>query len=116
MRNQKVNNAMQRNMILLLLVSLFTTSLLVAHGNEKHVMGTVTAIGADSISVETTAQQVQTVQVTGQTKFIRSGNPSSINELKVGDRVVIHAKSSGDKLEATEVKSGTQPKGSTAKK
>jgi hypothetical protein len=116
MLSQKVSNAIQRTAIVALFVSLLSTSLLFAHGNEKHVMGTVTAIAANSISVETTAHEIQMVQITSQTKFIRSGNPSSASELKVGDRVVIHAKSEGDKLNATEVKSGTQPKSGMSKK
>jgi Domain of unknown function (DUF5666) len=116
MPSRNANNAMQRKVVLLLLVTLFSTSLFFAHGNEKHVMGTVKAIGAGSISVETTDHQVQTVQISSQTKFVRSGNPSSISELNVGDRVVIHAKPSGDKLDATEVKSGAQPKNGTSKK
>lgn len=92
--------------ITLLVVGVFSTGVLWAHGNEKHVMGTVTAIGADSITVETTSHQVQTVQISSQTKFLKGEKASSLSDLKVGDRVVIHAKPSGDKLEATEVKSG----------
>ena len=116
MPSRNASNAMQRKVVLLLLVTLFSTSVFFAHGNEKHVMGTVTAIGAGSISVETTDHQVQTVKISSQTKFVRSGNPSSISELKVGDRVVIHAKLSADKLDATEVKSGVQPKNGMSKK
>jgi hypothetical protein len=115
MANQKGNNAMYRKSLLLLVVSLLSAPLLSAHGNEKHVLGTVTAIAAGAISVETTSHQVQTVQITSETKFVRSGSRSSLNELKVGDRVVIHAKLAGDKLEATEVKSGPQPHGTTTK-
>lgn len=115
MPNQNVSNAIQRKIILLVFASLFATSLLFAHGNEKHVMGTVKAIGAGAITVETTDHQAQTVQITSETKFVRSGNPSSISEIKVGDRVVIHAKPSGDKLNATEVKSGTQPSAASKK-
>lgn len=91
--------------VVLLLLNLVSVSNLSAHGNEKHVMGTIKAVGTDSITVETTSHEVQTVQITSQTKFVRGASPSSLRELKVGDRVVIHAKPSGDRLEATEVKS-----------
>ena len=116
MLNQNISSAKLRKVILVLFAVLLSSNTLFGHGNEKHVMGTVTAITAGSISVETTAHQVQTVQITSGTKFVRSGNPSSISELKVGDRVVIHAKPSGDKLDATEVKSGTQPKSGMSQK
>ena len=43
---------------------LFMLSILaLAHGNEKHVMGTVTNIGENSITVETTSKKTVTVQV-----------------------------------------------------
>jgi len=116
MLNQNISSAKLLKIFWVLFAVLFSSSTLFGHGSEKHVMGTVTAITAGSISVETTAHQVQTVQITSGTKFVRSGSPSSINELKVGDRVVIHAKPSGDKLDATEVKSGAQPKNGMSKK
>lgn len=116
MANQKGSNAMYRNSILLLLLSLLCTSILFAHEHEKHVMGTVKTIDTASVSVETTSHQVQTVQITSQTKFVKGGVPSSITDLKVGDRVVIHAKPSGDKLEATEINVGTQHTASAPKK
>lgn len=116
MANQKGSNAMDRKSILLSLTVLFLTSMLLAHGNEKHVMGTVTAIGGDSISVENSSHQVQIVQINSETKFTSGGNPSSIANVKVGDRVVVHAKPVGDKLEATEVKTGSETHHSVQKK
>src|SRR5713226_854555 len=70
----------------------FALSILVlAHGNEKHVMGKVTSISDKSITVETTTKQSVTVELAEQTKFEKSGSPASLKDLKVGDRVVIHA-------------------------
>ena len=115
MARQTRNDFAYSKIVLILLVSLVFTGTLFAHGNEKHVMGVVKSVGADSMTVETANHQSQTVQITAQTKFIKSGAPSSLSALKAGDRVVIHAKPSGDKLDATEVKFGTVPK-SAAKK
>jgi hypothetical protein len=109
-------NLVDRKKILVLVMGLLFTGLLFAHGNQKHVMGTVKSVGADSIVVETTSHQVQTVQTTSQTKFIKDGDVSSLSDLKVGDRVVIHAKASGDKLEAAEVKFGAVRKAIAKKK
>lgn len=79
-----------------------------AHGNETHVMGTVTAISADSITVRTAARthKMVTVFIVPSTKFLKSGAAASLKDLKVDDRVVIHAKPNGDKLEAVTVEFG----------
>jgi hypothetical protein len=93
------------------LALLFTLSALAfAHGNEKHVMGTVTEISGNSIRVETTAKNSVTVEVRDNTKFEKSGSPATLKDLKVGDRVVIHASPSGDKLIASEVRFGAKAK------
>jgi preprotein translocase subunit YajC len=86
---------------------LFALSVLVlAHGNEKHVMGKVTSISDSSITVETTANKSVTVDVSDKTKFEMSGAPATLKDLKVGDKVVIHAGVSGAKLIANEVHFG----------
>ena len=78
-----------------------------AHGNEKHVMGKVTNISENSITVETTAKTSVIVEVSDKTKLEKSGSPATLKDLKVGDKLVIHANSSGDKLVASEVRFGT---------
>ena len=75
-----------------------------AHGNEKHVMGKVTSISDTSITVETTTKKPVNVEVTDKTKFEKSGASATLKDLKVGDKVVIHADFSGDKLIAHEVR------------
>ena len=42
--------------------------LALAHGNEKHLMGKVTSISDNSITVETTSKQSVTVELAEQTK------------------------------------------------
>jgi hypothetical protein len=65
----------------------------VAHGDEEHVVGTVTKVTQNSISVKTTAKgTITTVAVVPETKFTKAKAASKITELSVGDRVVIHAK------------------------
>ena len=78
-----------------------------AHGNEKHVMGTVTSLSDSAITVETTAKKAVTVSVSAETKFQKSGVAATIKDLKVGDKVVIHAGGTDDKLAAHEVHFGT---------
>jgi hypothetical protein len=86
---------------------LFALSLMaLAHGKEKHVMGTVTNISDTSITVETTGKKSVTVDLSDKTKFEKSGAASTMKDLKIGDKVVIHADVSGDKLVANEVHFG----------
>ncbi|SRR6266568_3989208 len=90
---------------------LFAVSLMAfAHGKEKHVMGTVTGISDTSITVETTAKKSVTVDVSEKTKFEKSGSPATLKDLKVGDKVVVHADVSGAKLVANEVHFGAKEK------
>jgi hypothetical protein len=89
---------------------LFAFSLMaLAHGKEKHFMGTVTSISDTSITFETTAKRSVTVDVSEKTTFEKSGSPATLKDLKVGDKVVVHADVSGAKLVADEVHFG--PKG-----
>lgn len=93
--------------IIAIVTLLFALSLMaVAHGNDKHVMGTVTNVSDTSITVETTAKKSVTVEVSDKTKFEKSGSPATLKDLKVGDKVVIHAGVSGTKLVANEVQFG----------
>jgi hypothetical protein len=92
--------------ILAVYAGLTLATMVWAHGDEQHVMGTVTKIDAMSISVKTTDGAVKTVMVTPETKFVKNGSMTTLGNLKVGDRVVIHAKAIGDMLHATEVKIG----------
>ena len=99
---------MKRILVFLASLSL-ACGIAIAHGKEKHIMGTVTAIGEDSITVQTTAKQTVTVYTKPNTKYEKSDAAASIQDLKVGDRVVVHAATMNDKLMATEVRFGAMP-------
>lgn len=96
---------MKRIVAVVILLFAFSLTAL-AHGKEKHVMGTVTSISDSSITVETTAKKSVTVDVSEKTKFEKSGSPATLKDLKVGDKVVVRADVSGDKLVANEVHFG----------
>jgi len=84
-----------------------------AHGNEKHVMGTVTAISANSITVRTAARthKMVTVFIVPSTKFLKSGAKASLKDLKVDDRVVIHANPNGKNWMRTPLSLGSRRTG-----
>jgi hypothetical protein len=54
-------------------LALAISAIAFAHGNEKHVMGTVTSISDNSITVETTSKKTVTVTLSTATKFQKSG-------------------------------------------
>src|SRR5439155_25920466 len=84
--------------------------MVLAHGNEKHVMGKVSSTSDNSITVEAATKQSVAVEVNDKTKFEKSGAAATLKDLKVGDKVVIHADVSGDKLVAHEVHFGAKAK------
>ena len=99
-------------MPLLLLGVVLFAGLTFAHGDEQHIMGTVTKITETTITVEVTPKQGKTekttvtVNVLSSTKFEKMDAPATMKDLKLGDRVVIHAAKKGEKLEAHVVKIG----------
>ena len=79
-----------------------------AHGDKKHVVGTLEKINADSVVVKTATGKSVEVKLVASTIYVwHAGNedrPAKLGELAVGDRVVIHATPKGEMLEANEVK------------
>jgi hypothetical protein len=92
-------------MLLFLAFSLVT----LAHGTDKHVLGTVTKITDSEITVQAQDGTLQVVKIAADTSFVKSGANATIKDLKVGDRVVIHAKPVGSDLIAHEVRFGKPP-------
>lgn len=95
---------MKRRTIIAALLLACTSILLHAHGGMIHVMGTVTGVTDTSVTVETTDKKTVEVQLIDATTFMNGTKPSSRKELKVGDRVVIHAVKVKDALQAHEVR------------
>ena len=84
------------------------TSLAAAHGGMDHVLGTVTAITADTLSVKTTAGPVVQVELDAETHFLKGDTPATAQDIHVGDRVVIHAHKHENSLHAAEVRIGVK--------
>lgn len=95
-----------KHYLVIALVILLLSATAFAHGGEEHVMGTVTNISSTSITVKTAKNETKEVAVTNKTTFEKSGSPATLADLKVGDRVVIHAKESNEKLTAHVVRFG----------
>jgi hypothetical protein len=83
-----------------------------AHGGEEHVIGTVATISGASVEVKTTAGKMVEVGFDAKTTFARAKQTIQKSDIKVGDRVVIHAVEVNEKLVAHTVEIGA---GTTAK-
>ncbi len=97
-----------------IIINCFVASVALAHGDKKHVVGTLEKINADSVVVKTAAGKSVEVKLVATTIYVwHAGNedrPAKVADLAVGDRVVIHAAPKGEALEAYEVKfSGPRP-------
>jgi hypothetical protein len=92
----------------LLVIVALMASVALAHGDKKHVIGTLEKINADSVVVKTAAGKSVEVKLVATTMYLSHvGNedkPAKLADLAVGDRVVIHATPKGETLEANEVK------------
>ena len=62
-----------------------------AHGDEQHVIGKVTKVTQNSVTVQTTTNVSVEVMVTSDTKFTKGTASATLKDLQVGNRVVIHA-------------------------
>ncbi|HXM96414.1 MAG TPA: hypothetical protein VOA64_19520 [Candidatus Dormibacteraeota bacterium] len=79
-----------------------------AHGDKKHIMGTLEKINGDSVIVKTSGGKSVEVKLLESTVYISrnadNDQPAKRSDLAVGDRVVIHATPKGDTLEADQIK------------
>jgi len=101
-------------------VLVLAASVAFAHGDKKHVTGTLEKINADSVVVKTAAGKSVEVKLAASTMYVsRIGNedtPAKLSDLAVGDRVVIHAAPKGETLEAAEIKFSAAKSAATAVK
>jgi hypothetical protein len=100
--------------VLLAFALVSVPSLVTAHGNDQHVLGTVTAIDATHIEIKTPKGASVTVKVTDQTRFTAKAVKRPNGQPEVGDRVVIDVTRDGSVMTATEVQySSPSPKPKT---
>jgi hypothetical protein len=105
---------------LLTLIVLFAGAAM-AHGDKKHVIGTLEKINPASVVVKTADGKSVEVKLVATTMYVtRDGKASKVTDLAVGQRVVIHATPNGETLSADEVKfapagAAGSPTASTAK-
>jgi hypothetical protein len=103
-----MKNPIKFGLITFVAIATLLASVALAHGDKKHIVGTLEKINADSVVVKTAAGESVEVKLLASTTYVsRVGNedkPGKVSDLAVGDRVVIHATPKGEALEANEVK------------
>jgi len=60
-----------------------------AHNGNDHVRGTVTAVSAQSVTVQLADKTTKTLSISAKTEFDNAGKPGHLADVKVGDRVVV---------------------------
>ena len=94
---------MKRTFSLVFALSIALTALLSAHGDEPHIRGTVVSATDTAIVVKTTGGATQTLSIDSSTKVMRGKTKGSLQDVKVGDRVVVHVMKHPDRLMAEEI-------------
>jgi hypothetical protein len=93
--------------IVLLAALCLAPAILLPHGSGKHIRGFVEKVSSESITVKTTAGKIVEAAVGTNTTYTRSDLPIQKTDIKVGDRIVIHAAEVRGKLVADSVQIGT---------
>jgi hypothetical protein len=99
---------MTRRFFTTLLAFFLVAVTLSAHGDKKHVIGTIEKINSASVTVKTRDGKLVQVKLVPSTTYIArvdtADKPAALTDLAVGENVVIHATPKGADLEADEVR------------
>lgn len=74
------------------LTILMVAAVVFAHGDAEHVMGTVSAIQGDHVTVKLQDGKTQMVMLDKSTKYLNGEKKAKKEDVKVGTRVMIDAK------------------------
>ena len=77
-----------------------------AHQGGHDVRGVVSAVSAQQLTVKT-GKGSESFVLTPQTEFVKDGAPASAQDVHESDRVVVHARKKGGRMEAIKVESAT---------
>ncbi len=90
---------------IVLLLSVLLALPTFAHGDKKHVIGTIEKISPESVIVKTQDGKPVEVKLAATTVYVTNdGKPAKFADVAVGQRVVIHATPKGTELIADELK------------
>jgi hypothetical protein len=81
-----------------------------AHNGNDHVRGVVTAVSAQSVTVQLADKTTKTLSIGTKTEFESAGKPAHLEAVKVGDRVVIDVPEHGTNALLIKVGAATKAK------
>jgi hypothetical protein len=105
----------ERNILAFAACLALLSTFAIAHGGLEHVVGTIANVSDMSITVTTTAGKSIEVALDMKTTYSKNNQVIQRADVKVGDRVVIHAEKSGTKLIAHTVQIGAATGAKTAR-
>ena len=79
------------------------SSVLGGHGGQPHIRGSVVSATDSALVVKTTGGAMQTLTLDSSTKVLRGKVKGTLQDVKVGDRVVVHVMKHADSLMAEEI-------------
>lgn len=80
---------MLNRVVLCVVTTMLFAALAHAHGDP--IVGTVTAVTSDTVTIEDTEKQSVVIMLEDTTKYLKNDKPAKKTDLKVGVRVVIDA-------------------------
>ena len=80
-------------------------------GSGERAFGEIIAIENNQLKLRDPRQGERIVKFDEQTTFVKEGKPSTLQELKVGDRIVALGKETSDGFTATRIMSGPMQRG-----
>jgi len=83
---------MFRGFIVSVTAAFLFAGLVFAQGGTTHLMGTVTAVKPDTVTIKLQDGKSEMVMLEKTTKYMKDDKPAKSNDLKVGDSVMINAK------------------------
>ena len=83
---------MLRRLAASLITLLLTSGFIFAQAGTTHLMGTVTAVKPDTVTIKMQDGKTEMVMLEKTTKYMKDEKPAKGTDLKVGDSVMINAK------------------------
>lgn len=94
---------MKKALVSVALMTTLCTGIVLAHGDAHRVMGTVAKVDAQTLEVRTADGHVVPVLLDKATKYTRGKETATLQDVKVGSKVVVHLMAHGGPPMAAEV-------------
>ena len=101
---------MRRMMTFVVLGAMFVATPAAGHEKGDRAMGVVESVSAQRIVVETADGHPVAFTITKDTRFFRGDESVRLEDVKAGQRAVVHGKRLGEELHAVQVKIGVSAK------